>query len=191
MWQPSLFPTAVMLSLPKFGPHADIGYAPNSIWTFAALLLLAAGFLRSPRLPCISLAMVAVLVPLVLPVEDALKRSSQTVLRRYEAEHFCMSVVTAVGCIQDTVHRSAVDGPWIRLTPGAYEVAVAWRARLSGPLDRGTLRVTGGRGRTTIVQHDFRLYSGPGGGFAAVSFDVERTIHEVEFLVVRHVIIFG
>ena len=28
-----------------------------------------------------------------------------------------------------------------------------------------------------------RLYSGPGGGFAAVSFDVERTVHEVEFLV--------
>ena len=183
VWQPSLFPSAVMLSLPKFGPHADIGYAPNSIWTFAALLLLAAGFLRSPRLRCIPLAMVAVLVPLVLPVEDALKRSSQTVLRRYEAEHFCRSVVTAVGCLQNTDRRSGLQGPWIRLTPGAYEVTVAWRARLSGPLDRGTLRVTGGRGRTTIVQHDFRLYSGPGGGFAAVSFDVERTVHEVEFLV--------
>ena len=120
VWQPSLFPTAVMLSLPKFGPHADIGYAPNSIWTFAALLLLAAGFLRSPRLRCIPLAMVAVLVPLVLPVEDALKRSSQTVLRRYEAEHFCRSVVTGAFPIsRSRAHTHRRHGHPLQTVPSA------------------------------------------------------------------------
>ena len=144
VWQPSLFPATVMLSLPKFGPHADIGYAPNAIWTFAALSLLAAGFLRSPKLRYIPVATVGVLVPLLLPVEDALGRSSQTVLRRYEAEQLCSSVVTAFGCRPNTVGRSLLSGPWIRLTPGAYEVVVAWGARLPGRGDRGTLWVTSG-----------------------------------------------
>ena len=49
-WQPSLFPPDVMLSLPKFGLHGDIGYPPNVVWTFAAFSLIAAGFLHAPRL---------------------------------------------------------------------------------------------------------------------------------------------
>ena len=170
VWQPSLFPAPTMLSLPKFGPHADIGYAPNVVWTLAALSLLAAGFLRSLKMKCIPAVMVAASSLLVLPVEDALERSSRPVLRRYDAEHFCRHQ-SAGGC-------RALNGPWIRLEPGAYEAVVAWRPRF-GPRDRGTLRVTGGRGRTTIVQHDFRLHT----GFAAVPFDIEQTAYEVEFRV--------
>ena len=181
VWQPSLFPAAAMLSLPKLGPHADISYAPNAVWAFAALSLLAAGFLRPPTLRWLPLAIVAVWIPLVLPIEDALNRSSQPVLRRYEAEHFCAAEVTAVGCRRDAVRRSALSGPWIRLDPGAYAVVVSWRARPSRRQDRATVRVTGGRGRTTIVRQDFVLQAPR--GITTIPFDVERTAYEVEFRV--------
>ena len=167
VWQPSLFPPAVMLSLPKLGPHADISYAPNVIWALAAASVLAAGFLRAPRLRYVPLALVAACFPLVLPIEDTLNRGS-SVLRRYEAEHFCRSEVTAVGCRQDATRRPALSGPWIRLDPGAYVVVASWRARPAARLHGGTLRVVAGRGRTTIVRHDLRAARCPrvyGGSF--------------------------
>ena len=178
VWQPSLFPPAVMLSLPKLGPHADISYAPNVIWALAAASVLAAGFLRAPRLRYVPLALVAACFPLVLPIEDTLNRGS-SVLRRYEAEHFCRSEVTAVGCRQDATRRPALSGPWIRLDPGAYVVVASWRARPAARLHGGTLRVVAGRGRTTIVRHDFELPAAR--GFTAVPFDLERAAVEVEF----------
>lgn len=178
VWQPSLFPAPVMLSLPKFGPHAGIGYAPNVVWTLAALSLLAAGFLRSPKMKYIPAVLVAASSPLMLPVEDDLERSSRAVLRRYEAEHFCRTAVPASGHRPRARGCPVLNGPWIRLDPGAYEVVVAWYPPFALH-DRGTLRVTGGRRQTTIVQRDFSLQT----GFAAVPFDIEQTVYEVEFQV--------
>ena len=87
LWQPSLFPVPIVLSLPKLGPHGDIGYAPNVVWACAALALIAAGWLHPWRwrwLPALGTAVAALFL---LPVDDPLGRATTPPLRRYEAEH--------------------------------------------------------------------------------------------------------
>ena len=114
-WQPSLFPPAVMLSLPKLGSHAEVGYPPNTVGTLALGALLAAGFLCRSKLRLLPLAVVAALGLLLLPVDDSLERS-RTLPRRYEAEHlpFYCAVRASAGASNGQVCRQNVDGrsPW-------------------------------------------------------------------------------
>ena len=184
-WQPSLFPPAVMLSLPKLGPHADLVYPPTVVWTLAALALFAGGFLHASRLRLLPLAVAAVLGWLVLPVDDPLQRSA-SVLRRYEAEHSrsrCEVRASSAAsnghvCRQSTEARLAVAGPFISLDAGAYEVAAAVMGSEVGR--RGVLEVVSGRGRELLARSRFRVPPGEG-AVVELSFLVERTTHEVEF----------
>ena len=184
-WQPSLFPPTVMLSLPKLGPHGDFGYPPNVVWTFAALALLAAGFLHPSRMRVLPVAVAAALGGLALPVEDPLERSAP-VLRRYEAEHsraYCdvhpnPDASNGHVCRQSTDRGLAVAGPFISLDAGAYEVAAAV---VGSEADRrGVLQVVSGRGHKLHAQRRFRR---PAAGHSVVElvFHVERTVHDVEF----------
>ena len=189
LWQPSLFPPALMLSLPKLGPHADIGYLPNLIWTFAALALLVAGLLYPSRWRYLPAAATAAAALFVLPVEDMLERS-RTVLRRYEAEHTPRNcsvrphpdASNGLLCRQNEDHQFAVAGPYISLNPGSYEIVAALRRR-TGPSATGLLQVVSSRGHTTIAQRDFRLAPSEGESSVTLAFGVERTLYEVEFRV--------
>ena len=186
-WQSSLFPPAVMLSLPKLGPHADFGYPPNVVWGFAALALLAMGFLHPSRLRFVPVAVAATLGWLAVPVADTLERSA-SVLRRYEAEHsrahcdVLPSPESSNGyvCRQRWNDRFAVAGPFVPLEGGSYEIAAAVTG--SQQARGGVLEVVSGRGRELLARRRFRA---PPAERAVVElpFHVERATHEVEFRV--------
>ncbi|MCY3846795.1 MAG: hypothetical protein OXH69_25015 [Acidobacteria bacterium] len=186
-WQPSLFPPAVMLALPKLGPHADLSYPPNVVWTIGALALLAAGFLHRSRLRVVPVALAAVVGWLTLPVEDVLGRSSPA-LRRYEAEHSrarCEvrpSPEASNGrvCRQSTDGSFAVAGPFISLEASAYEVAVTVLG--SGVGGRGVLEVVSGRGRELVARRGFRVPPAER-SIVELPFHLERAAREVEFRV--------
>ena len=187
MWQPSLFPPSVMLSLPKLGAHADVSYLPNAIWALGALALLALGFLHPSKLRYIPVLTVATLGVLLLPVDDVLDRS-RTVPRRFEAEHlpFYCTVRSHPGasnghvCRQSRDRRFAVTGPFIALEPGAYEV-VAAIGGYEGPAATGLLEVVSERAHYLIARRSFRLPLAFGEPFVTLPFDVERTVRDVEF----------
>ena len=187
MWQPSLFSPGMMLSLPKFGPHADLGYLPNLVWTAGALSLLAVGWLRPARWRYLPLLATAVVAVFLLPVEDTLDRSN-TVPRRYEAEHTparCTVLPrggTSNGhsCRQDANNVFAVAGPFVTLEPGQYQIIAAVRqatARGDGIID-----VVANRGHDFIVRHNFRLIPDlPVWTLVTADFAVSGTTHDVEF----------
>ena len=184
-WQPSLFPPAVMLSLPKLGPHADLDYPPNVVWAIAALALLAAGFLHRLRLRVVPVAVAAVVGGFALPVEDALERSAP-VLRRYEAEHTrarCEAhprpeASNGHVCRQSRDLSFAVAGPFVSLDAGAYEVAVAVMGPDVG--GSGVLHVVSGRGHERHAQRGFRV-SRAERSVVELPFHLDRAAHEVEF----------
>ncbi len=186
-WQPSLFPPAVMLSLPKLGSHAEVGYPPNTVWTLALGALLAAGFLCRSKLRLLPLAVVAALGLLLLPVDDSLERS-RTLPRRYEAEHlpFYCAVRASAGasngqvCRQTVDGRFAVAGPFISLDPGAYEVVAAVVGTAGAPTT-GVLRAVSGRSRTPLARRGFRLPSSGGASLVTLAFDIDRRLEDVEF----------
>lgn len=185
-WQPSLFSPGVMLSLPKLGPHAEIGYLPNVVWTLVVLALFAEGLLYPGKLRHLPLALAVALGVLLLPVDDSLERS-HTFPRRYEAEHlpfYCVvqartSASNGLACRQTTDRRFAVAGPFISLDPGTYEVVAA----MVGPQEAatGVLRVVSGRGRTLLARRTFRLRPSMGVSLVPLPFDVERPERDVEF----------
>ena len=186
-WQPSLFPPDVMLSLPKFGLHGDIGYPPNVVWTFAAFSLIAAGFLHAPRLRYLLPAATVVFALLTLPVADTLGRSRAVPTKRHEAEHtraYC-SVHPRVGasngqvCRQDYADRFAVAGPFISLDPGRYQIVAA----LYQNQRSGSLQVVAHRGRTFVARHDWQDISSASPSFVMFVFDTDQTLHDVEFRV--------
>ena len=188
-WQPSLFAPGMMLSLPKLGSHADIGYLPNAVWTLSLAALLAAGLLHRSKLCYLPLAAAAALGLLLLPMEDPLERS-RTFPRRYEAEHlpFHCAVHASTGasngqvCRQTTDRRFAVAGPFISLDPGAYEV-VAAVAGPGGAAATGVLRVVSDRGRTPFARRAFPVPSSGRMLLVALAFDIDRTLQDVEFQV--------
>ena len=186
MWQPSLFPHALMLSLPKLGPHADLAYFPNLVWTAGALSLVAAGWLRSSRWRYLPLLATAVVAVFLLPVEDTLDRSN-TVPRRYEAEETPQrcTVLPRGGasngriCRQNANNVYAVAGPFITLEPGQYQIIAA--VRHATERGDGVLDVVANRGHEFIVRHDFQLIPAPGWTFATADFAIDRTTRDVEF----------
>ena len=187
-WQPSLFAPSVMLSLPKFGLHGDIGYPPNIVWTLAALALIAAGFLHPARLRYLPPAAVLVLALFTLPVKDTLERS-RTAPRRYEAEHtpaYCTirpRADTSNGhvCRQDAAaaRGPTLAGPFVSLRPGHYRIVVALGGR-PGPV---SVLVVADRGRTIVAQRRFNVAASVRGSFLTVEFGAERTLQDVEFRV--------
>ena len=186
MWQPSLFSPGMMLSLPKFGPHADFGYFPNLVWTTGALSLLAVGWLRSARWRYLSLLATAVLAGFLLPVEDTLDRSN-TAPRRYEAEDTparCTALPrggasNGHSCRQDANNVYAVAGPFITLEPGQYQIIAAVRRATSR--GDGVIDVVANRGHDFIIRHSFRLIPAPVWTLVTADFAVSGTTHDVEF----------
>ena len=187
VWQPSLFPTGVMLSLPKFGLHGDLGYPPNVVWILAVVALIAVGFFKRTWLRCLPAAATVGMALLVLPVEDTLERSL-TVPRRYEAEH--MPERCAVQrrpnasnghiCRQYT-DRVAVAGPFVPLEPESYQlVAVMPPGEFRGP---GSVQVVANRGYTAIARSDFQVVPSPTDRFIVLDFDIDRRVRDVEFRV--------
>ena len=187
-WQPSLFATDVMLSLPKLGLHGDIGYPPNVVWTLAALSLIAIGFFPATRLRYIPLAATALLAFLVLPVDDELERT-RTAPRRYEAEntparctvHARPSTSNGHVCRQDVDHDFAVAGPFVTLEPGGYRIiAAVHQGRASSP-GRGSIQVVANRGNTLVARHPFRLVPSAQWTHIPVEFRIDHALDEVEF----------
>ena len=188
VWQPSLFSPGVMLSLPKFGPHADLGYLPNLVWTAGALSLLAAGWFRPARLRYAPLLATGALAVFLLPLEDALDRS-HTVPRRYEAEDTparCTVHPSAFAsnghiCRQDDNYLVGVAGPFVELEPGRYQIiATVHHGRAPG---NGTVEVVANRGRAFIARRSFRLIPVPEWTMIAVDFATSETARDVEFRV--------
>ena len=188
LWQPSLFPVPIVLSLPKLGPHGDIGYAPNVVWTCAALALFAAGWLHPWRwrwLPALGTAVAALFL---LPVDDPLGRATTSPLRRYEAEHMpgrCTAsrqraASNGFVCRQTRDHVFAVSGPFVSLDPGAYEIVAAVRSG-GGPA-RGVLEVVSARGRNQVARREFRIPTSTA-SVLTLSFHADRSLQDVEFRV--------
>ena len=186
IWQPSLFSPAMMLSLPKLGPHADFAYPPNLVWTAGVLSLLVAGWLRLARWRYLPLLATAALAVFLLPVEDTLDRSN-TVPRRYEAEHTpARCVVVPRGgasnghsCRQNANNVYAVAGPFVTLEPGEYQIIAAVR-HASAPSD-GIIDVFANRGHDFIARQDFDLVPVPNWTIVTADFALGRTTHDVEF----------
>ena len=187
LWQPSLFPVPIMLSLPKLGPHGHIGYVPNVVWTCGALALIVAGWLHGWRwryLPALATTVAALFL---LPVDDPLRRATTSPLRRYEAEHMpgrCTAypqghASNGLVCQQYRDHSFAVSGPFVSLEPGSYEIVAAVR---SGGPARGVLEVVSTRGRNQVARHDFRM-PGSTASFLTLSFHLDRSLRDVEFRV--------
>lgn len=186
LWQPSLFTTDVMLSLPKFGLHGDIAYPPNLVWTLAALSLLAAGILHSTRLRYLPPAAAVVPAFFLLPVEDVLERKV-VVPRRYEAENTparCTVLPRADAsnghvCKQESHFLHAVAGPFVSLDPGRYRIVVA----MDGRPGTVSVQVVANRGRTAVEKHDSEMAESLRGSFITIEFATDRTFHDVEFRV--------
>ena len=187
LWQPSLFPVPIMLSLPKLGPHGNIGYAPNVVWACAALALVAAGWLRRWRWRCLPALATAIAALFLLPVDDPLGRGTTSPLRRYEAEHMprrCTAypqqhASNGLVCRQDQEHAFAVAGPWVSLDPGAYEIEAAVRSEVP---TAGVLEVVSSRGGHQIARRAFRM-PGSRASFLTLSFHADRSLRDVEFRV--------
>ncbi len=186
MWQPSLFSPGVMLSLPKLGPHADLIYPPNLVWTAGALSLLVAGWLRPSRWRYAPLLATAVVAVFLLPVDDTLDRSN-VVPRRYEAEHTparCTvlprgNASNGHSCRQDADNVYAVAGPFVTLEPGAYRVIAA--VRPAAARGDGVIDVVANRGNEFIARSSIPLMPAPGWTFVTADFAIRRTAREVEF----------
>lgn len=189
-WQPSLFAHGVMLSLPKLGPHADPGYPPNVVWTLGVLSLLAAGWLRRPKLQYLPLVATIVLGVFLLPAEDPLDRDS-SVARRYEAEDTparCTvqprgAASNGHSCQQDADNAVATAGPFITLEPGRYRLTAVVHQGLDASPGDGVIDVMANRGGVHVMRHNFRLIPAPDWSSLAFQFDIARTTHDVEFRV--------
>ena len=188
VWQPSLFADGVMLSLPKFGPHADVSHPPNTVWVLGALSLLAAGFIQQSRFRYLPAAATAILALFLLPAEDTLDRA-RTVPRRYEAENTparCTVLTRRMAsngriCQQNANHLFAVNGPYVALEPGRYRVVAALHPGVRTLPGRGVLDVVGNRGYTAITRHSFRLMPTTHWTYLGVDFNIARTFRDVEF----------
>ena len=188
VWQPSLFADGVMLSLPKFGPHADVSHPPNTVWVLGALSLLAAGFIQQSRFRYLPAAATAILALFLLPAEDTLDRA-RTVPRRYEAENTparCTVLTRRMAsngriCQQNANHLFAVNGPYVALEPGRYRVVAALHPGVRTLPGRGVLDVVGNRGYTAITRHSFRLMPTIHWTYLGVDFNIARTFRDVEF----------